>query len=206
MYLDHFNLHRFPFPNTADLDHFFEQGKRDIIIKALGYAILHEEGLTTVVGKIGVGKSTILRMLVKILPPTVETVVIDDPRLSPNEFLAAIARQLNLVTAKGKNSQDIRNILISYLTQRQLEQKRVVIIIDETQYISASVLEEIHMLSNLEKDEKRLLQWVLFGQPQMEEQLSGKAASPLKDRIINRIHLEPLSMEVNFRLSHSFLK
>jgi MSHA biogenesis protein MshM len=211
MYLDHFNLSRFPFPNAADIEHFFGQGNRNTVLKALQYAILNEEGLTTVIGRIGVGKTTLLRLLVKTVSPIVETVVIDDPRLSAIEFLETIAVQLHLAIPNGSNSRRIRDILIPYLRQKAREQRRVVIMIDESQYISDSVLEEVHLLSNLENNEKRLLQWVLFGQPQMEEQLSGIAAAPLKDRIINRISIAPLELDeiasyIRFRLDISGYK
>ncbi|MBF0193556.1 MAG: AAA family ATPase [Magnetococcales bacterium] len=193
MYLNHYKMHRFPFPNAADVEHFFEEGKRGVILKAIEYAVHNEEGLTTVVGEIGVGKSTMLRLLVKNISLTIDTVVVEDPRLSPLEFLKTIAQQLH-ISAKH-TLQDLRIAITTHLYNTHLSQKRVVIIIDETQYISAKVLEEIHMLSNLEYNEKRMLQWVLFGQPQMEKQLDGKAASPLKDRIINRLTLEPLTLD-----------
>ncbi|MBF0379464.1 MAG: AAA family ATPase [Magnetococcales bacterium] len=206
MYLDHFNMHRFPFPNAADIDHFFEHGKRKVTLKAIEYAMCHEEGLTTVVGEIGVGKSTILRLLVKTISTTLDTVVIDDPRMMPIDFLKAIAFQLNINVPQSNNIQDLRTILNNHLYQKHMEQQRVVVVIDEVQYISSEVLEEIHMLSNLENNEKRLVQWVLFGQPQMEENLMGKAASPLRDRIINRICVEQLSLKeidsyIKFRLN-----
>ncbi|MBF0446000.1 MAG: AAA family ATPase, partial [Magnetococcales bacterium] len=197
-------MNRFPFPNAADIENFFADGKRGVILKAIEYAVRNEEGLTTVVGKVGVGKSTMLRMLVKNIASSVDTVVIDDPRLSPQEFLKTIAQQLQIVS--NNNIQDLRNAITIYLYNSHLMQKRVVIIIDETQYISAKVLEEIHILSNLEYNEKRMLQWVLFGQPQMEKQLDGKASTPLKDRIINRLTMEPLTLNeienyINFRIS-----
>ena len=195
MYLEHFNISRFPFPNAMDPENFFEDSKRGVTLKALEYATLHEEGLTTVVGNIGVGKSTMLCLLVKTISPFVETVVVDDPRITPSELLEIVAEQLKVKIEPGQTIRKIRPQLVLRLEQLQLLQRRVVVVIDEAQYLSTEVLEEIHILSNLENNEKKMLQWVLFGQMQMENYFTGKAASPLRDRIINRICLAPLGLQ-----------
>jgi MSHA biogenesis protein MshM len=205
MYLEYFNLNRFPFPNAADTDHFFVNGKRNITLNALKYIIINEEGLTTVAGDVGVGKSTLLRKLVKVLPDNVNSVVIYDPRLSPIGLLTTITTQLKLNIHDSTNILAIRENLIACLKQKQQEGQRTVILLDETQYLTEDVFEEIHLLSNLEHNEKRMIQWVLFGQSDMESYFSGKSASPLQDRIVNRIYLNPLNFEeidsyIQFRL------
>lgn len=191
MYLDHFGLNEPPFRITPHTDFFFQGANRGATLEALIYAILHDEGIVKVSGEVGSGKTMLCRVLIERLPKTVEIVFLANPSLSRAEMLIAIADELKLEVAEERAPRLLRE-LQEQLIKAYAEGRRVVVLIDEAHAMPRETLEEIRLLSNLETDRHKLLQIVLFGQPELDEQLNTADMRQLKERITHNFHLEPL--------------
>jgi len=191
MYLDHFGLKEPPFRITPDTDFFFQGANRGATLEALLYAITHDEGIVKVSGEVGSGKTMLCRVLMERLPATVETIYLANPSLSRDEILFAIGDELKLQLEKGQTTR-IHRALQEHLIRLFGEGRRVVVLIDEAHAMPDETLEEIRLLSNLESNRHKLLQIVLFGQPELEEQLDTAGMRQLRERITQSFHLEPL--------------
>ncbi len=205
MYEDYFGLKRPPFKITPDTSLFYEGGKRGDILAALVYAVHRGEGIVKVVGEVGSGKTMICRMLQLKLPQSVEIVYIANPSISPEDILFVIAHELSLPVGKGASKHEVMHMLQDYLLQRHMENKQVVLFIEEAQGMPLETLEEIRLLSNLETDQNKLLQIILFGQPELDQNLAQQSIRQLRERITHNFNLLPLSAEeihlyLNFRM------
>ncbi|MES2771074.1 MAG: AAA family ATPase [Pseudomonadota bacterium] len=188
MYLDHFGLREIPFRITPHTDFFFTGAKRGATLEALIYAITHDEGIVKVGGEVGSGKTMLCRMLLENLPSQVETVYLANPSLSRDEILYAIANELKMPFAEQHT-----HLLLRMLQARLLELyaagRQVVILIDEAHAMPSETLEEVRLLSNLESNRHKLLQIVLFGQPELDTRLNEVGMRQLKERITHNFDL-----------------
>ena len=202
MYLEHFGLKEPPFRITPHTDFFFEGAGRGATLDALAYAILNEEGIVKVTGEVGSGKTMLCRVLIERLPEQVETIYLATPSLGRDEILHAIADDLKLSFREARVRVALRE-LQDRLIELYGEGRRVVIVIDEAHAMAEDTLEQIRLLSNLESSRHKLLQIVLFGQPELDELLSQPSMRPLKDRITHSFSIRPLGgAEVGKYLSH----
>lgn len=192
MYYPHFGLKEAPFKITPNTDFFFKGGNRGAILDALVYAITSGEGIVKVVGEVGSGKTMICRMLQKILPDTVESIYLAIPSVEPEHVLHAIAFELQLKIPKNADRLKVTQVLQNHLLKRHSEGKRVVIFVEEAQAMPIATLEEIRLLSNLETNQDKLLQIVLFGQPELDINLNELDIRQLRDRITHSFTLGPL--------------
>jgi type II secretory pathway predicted ATPase ExeA/septal ring-binding cell division protein DamX len=195
MYYAFFGLTQAPFKITPDTDIFFEGGNRGAILQALIYAISNGQGITKVTGEVGSGKTMLCRVLQTRLPSNVETVYLADPSVSPEEILHAIAFELQLPIAKDAGRLEVMHALNTYLLERHSQQRQVVVFVEESQGMSIATLEEIRLLSNLETQQHKLLQIVLFGQPELDEKLRQPQIRQLRERITHSFTLFPLDKE-----------
>jgi MSHA biogenesis protein MshM len=205
MYEDYFGLERPPFKITPDTSLFYDGGKRGDILAALVYAIHRGEGIIKVVGEVGSGKTMLCRMLQLRLPGTVEIVYIANPSVSAEDILFVIAHELSLQVTKQASKHEVMHLLQDYLLQRHMENKQVVLFIEEAQGMPLDTLEEIRLLSNLETDENKLLQIILFGQPELDQNLCEQSIRQLRERITHNFELEALTQDeihnyLNFRM------
>jgi type II secretory pathway predicted ATPase ExeA len=191
MYLDHFGLKEAPFRITPHTDFFFQGANRGATLGALLYAITHDEGIVKVSGEVGSGKTMLCRVMMERLPPAVETIYLGNPSLSRDEILFAIGDELKLDTQEKRTTRVLRG-LQEHLIRLFGEGRRVVVLIDEAHAMPKETLEEIRLLSNLESNRHKLLQIVLFGQPELDEHLSTPEMRQLKERITHSFLLEPL--------------
>jgi len=195
MYYEFFGLTHAPFKITPDTDVFFEGGNRGAILEALIYAITHGEGIIKVTGEVGSGKTMLCRVLQTRLPPNVETVYLANPSVSPEEILHAIAFEMQLRVAKDASRLEVMHALNDYLVERHTQQRQVVVFEEESQGMPISTLEEIRLLSNLETKQHKLLQIILFGQPELDENLRQQNIRQLRERITHSFSLMPLDDE-----------
>ncbi len=205
MYLEHFGLDRPPFKITPDTSMFFEGSKRGAALDALIYAITSGEGIIKVVGEVGSGKTMLCRMLELKLSDIVDIVYIAHPSLSPDNILHVIAHELHLDVRNDDSKLDVMQKLQDYLLQKHARNRQVVVFVEEAQSMPVETLEEIRFLSNLETDQHKLLQMVLFGQPELDEKLAQPQIRQLKERITHGFYLDPFPPEdtldyLNFRL------
>jgi MSHA biogenesis protein MshM len=158
-------------------------------------ASMHDEGIVSVVGEIGMGKTMLSRMLLerlRLLPS--DTVYLANPVFDRDEILEAIARDLMPAPGRGNRTQTLA-ILQSALLERYARGRRVVVVIDEAHSMPAATLEEIRLLSNLETSHHKLLKIVLFGQPELDELLNSPRLRQVKDRISHRFELQPFNAQ-----------
>jgi type II secretory pathway predicted ATPase ExeA len=193
MYYSHFGLDQAPFKITPNTEFFFNGGNRGAILEALIYTITHGEGIVKVTGEVGSGKTMLCNMLQTRLPPNIETVYLAHPSVLPEEILHAIAFELQLGIERGAPRIEVMHRLQDYLLARHAEGKRVVMFVEESQSMPLATLEEIRLLSNLETRNDKLLQIVLFGQPELDENLRRPSIRQLKERITHSFQLGPLN-------------
>jgi MSHA biogenesis protein MshM len=192
MYYDHFGLSQAPFKITPNTEFFFSGGNRGPILEALVYTITHGEGIVKVTGEVGSGKTMLCTMLQTRLPQHIETVYLAHPNVAPEEILHAIAFELQLGLSRGAPRLEVMHALQDYLLKRHAEGKRVVVFVEESQSMPLATLEEIRLLSNLETSNDKLLQMVLFGQPELDDNLRRPDIRQLRERIAHSFRLEPL--------------
>jgi len=205
MYLEHFGLDRPPFKITPDTSMFFEGSKRGAALDALIYAISSGEGIIKVVGEVGSGKTMLCRMLEVKLSGIVDVVYIANPSLSPDNILHVIAHELHLNVRNDESKLDVMQKLQEYLLTKHAKNRQVVVFVEEAQSMPVETLEEIRLLSNLETDQHKLLQMVLFGQPELDDKLAQPQIRQLKERITHGFYLDPFPPAdtldyLNFRL------
>ena len=192
MYYPHFGLKEPPFKITPNTDFFFSGGNRGAVLDALVYAITNGEGIIKVVGEVGSGKTMLCRMLQTILPEKIESIYLANPSVAPEDVLHAIAFELQLKVPKNADRLKVMQLLQAHLLNRHAEGRQVVIFVEEAQGMPLATLEEIRLLSNLETKQDKLLQIVLFGQPELDVNLSEAHIRQLRERITHSFHLEPL--------------
>lgn len=195
MYYDYFGLNQPPFRITPDTSLFFPGGNRGAVLEAMIYAITSGEGIVKVVGEVGSGKTMLCRMLSVELPENVEVVYLANPNLSPDNILHAIAFELKLDVAPDDDRLQVMNKLQDFLLERHAQNQQVVVFVEEAQSMPLATLEEIRLLSNLETRQNKLLQIVLFGQPELDQMIAKKEIRQLKERITYSFYLNPLKQE-----------
>jgi len=193
LYLEHFGLHEPPFRITPHADFFFDGADRGATLEGLQYAILHDEGIVKVSGEIGSGKTTLCRVLMERLPAEVETVFLANPSYSRSEILHAIAEELG--QPAERNPASALRDLQAKLIELYASGKRVVVMIDEAHAMPEDTLEQVRLLSNLETSRHKLLQIVLFGQPELDLALDKPTMRQLKDRITHSFRTRPLKVD-----------
>jgi len=205
MYYAHFGLTQPPFRITPNTDFFYGGGNRGPILEALIYAINQGEGIIKVTGEVGSGKTMLCNMLPSRLPLHVETIYLANPSVAPEEILHAIAFELQLNVSRDAGRLEVMQALQTYLLDRHAQGKQVVMFVEESQSIPLATLEEIRLLSNLETQDHKLLQIVLFGQPELDDNLRQPQIRQLRERITHSFRLGPLKTPeirdyLNFRL------
>src|SRR5687767_12679582 len=192
LYLDHFGLREAPFRITPHTDFFFEGADRGATLEALLYAILHDEGIVKVSGEVGSGKTMLCRVLMERAPAHVATIYLATPSLARDEILHAIADDLDLKLSRERTTVALRE-LQEHLIGLYAAGRRVVILIDEAHAMPEETLEQVRLLSNLESNRHKLLQIVLFGQPELDATLAKTGLRQLRDRITHAFRMRPLS-------------
>ncbi|MCK9201162.1 MAG: AAA family ATPase [Gallionella sp.] len=192
MYLDHFGLHEPPFRITPSTTFFFSGANRGEILDALVYSLSESEGIIKVSGEVGSGKTMLCRMLLERLPKYIDTIYLANPSLSRDEMLYAIADGLGL-NVEGERVGIIMHSIQARLEERAREGKRVVVLVDEAHAMPPDTLEELRLLYNLQVGNFKLLQLILFGQPELNNKLEQPNMRQLKDRIVHHFNMQPMS-------------
>ena len=192
LYLEHFGLKEPPFRITPHTDFFFDGADRGATLEALLYAIQHEEGIVKVSGEVGSGKTMLCRVLIERLPKNVETIYLANPSFTRDEILYAVAEELKIEFSRERVTIALR-ALQDRLIESYAGGRRTVILIDEAHAMPEETLEQVRLLSNLETHRHKLLQIVLFGQPELDAVLALASLRQLKDRITHSFRMRPLS-------------
>ncbi|HEY3858824.1 MAG TPA: AAA family ATPase [Gammaproteobacteria bacterium] len=208
MYASYFGLNDNPFAITPDPRFLFLSARHTEALAHLLYGVTESGGFIQLTGEVGTGKTTLVRTLLEKLPDNVDAALIINPRVSVLEFLRSICRELDIDWKQDQTSQDLIDTLNAHLFKAHEKGRRVVLIVDEAQGLSAEVLEQVRLLTNLETREQKLLQIILVGQPELRELLARNELRQLAQRITGRYHLTPLTAAetgayVNHRLTVS---
>jgi len=191
MYLNVYGLKESPFNITSDPSFFFESASHKEALATLLYGIKEKKGIILVSGEVGTGKTTLCRTLLKKLSKEIKTSLILNPYFSEVQLLQAIVEDFG-INIKKRNRLDIVKGLNSFLLDASLLGGGAVLIIDEAQNLSSRQLEQVRLLSNLETSDQKLLQIVLFGQPEIEKKLQKFSLRQIRQRIAVKYKLSPL--------------
>lgn len=204
MYGSHFGLKELPFTITPDTSFFFAHSSHQEALNTLLIAARSGEGFMKVIGEVGTGKTLLCRKFLSALDHhEFVTAYIPNPYLQPMTLLLAIADELDIKYPQHINQHQLLKLLNRYLIDSYAEGKRVLLCLDEAQAIPIETLECLRLLSNLETERRKLMQVVLFGQPELNARLDNPAIRQLKQRISFACRLSPLSLsEVEFYISH----
>ena len=197
MYLRFFGLNEKPFAITPDPRYLYLSERHAEALAHLLYGINESGGFIQLTGEVGTGKTTMVRTLLSRVPHHADVAVILNPRVTPVEFLLTICEELGLGIADA--DRDSVKQMVDALNRRLLaahaDGRRIIVIVDEAQNLSAEVLEQVRLLTNLETPTQKLLQIILIGQPELRELLDRTELRQLAQRITGRYHLQPLSRE-----------
>lgn len=195
MYKSFYNLRRNPFEITPDPSFLFPTNRHKEALAALYYGVRRHKGFVVLTGEVGTGKTLLVRWLLQLLKGTnIAYAYVFNSRLTSLEFLQFVAGDFGLVTS-GKSKSDLLLDFGRFLIARHQQQLTTVLVVDEAHHLSAEVLEEIRLLTNLETTQEKLLQILLIGQPELDEKLDLPELRQLKQRIALRARLEALDWE-----------
>lgn len=202
MYLDFYGLSEPPFDITPNPRFMFYSAKHREAYNHLLYGIRERKGFVQLTGEVGAGKTTLCRAMLEQLDDRFATALILNPVMSPDELMKAIGLEYGL-PVNGLDRLDALAVINQFLLQQLEVGKETVLIIDEAQDLTDELLEQVRLLSNLETDNRKLLQIVLMGQPELRDRLNNPRLRQLRQRITVRYHLLPLSpQEVRDYVSH----
>jgi general secretion pathway protein A len=196
MYKAFYSLKRNPFEITPDPSFLFPTGRHNEALSALYYGVRRHKGFVVLTGEVGTGKTLLLRCLLQSLKQSsdVSYAYVFNGVLSPLEFLQYIASDLS-VPAPSNNKAELLLQIARFLITRGEKKLTTVLVVDEAHHLSAEILEEIRLLTNLETADGKLLQILLVGQPELDDKLDSPGLRQLKQRIALRSHLSALDSD-----------
>jgi len=194
MYTAHFGLNAAPFSITPDPHYLYPSDRHREALAHLLYGVNEGPGFVLLTGEVGTGKTTLCRSLIEQLPETVDVALLLNPRVSPMELLVTLFDELKIsYDPQHYTPKDFIDKLSCYLLTAHAVGRRTVLILDEAQNLTADVLEQVRLLTNLETSNQKLLQIILVGQPELNKLLKHNNLRQLAQRITARYHLLPLS-------------
>lgn len=203
MYQSHFGLQDAPFGITPDTSFFFSFGSHLEALNTLLVAARSGEGFIKITGEVGTGKTLLCRKFLSLLDDEFVTAFIPNPLLEPRSLLLALAEDLGLKPKKTHDQHEVLKAINLHLLELAKADKRVLLCIDEAQALPIETLEAIRLLSNLETEKRKLLQIVLFGQPELDRRPARNEIRQLAQRISFHYRLRPLSLEeTRFYINH----
>jgi len=192
MYLQQFHLNEPPFTLTPDTGFFFNHGAHRDALSVLLVAINAGEGFIKVCGEVGTGKTLLCRTLINMLGDNIVTAYIPNPFLTPTALRMALAEELGIRFARNIGQHRLLGLITDRLLELSAAGKQLVLLLDEAQAIPDDSLEALRLLTNLETEKRKLIQVILFGQPELDSRLSQHRFRQLRQRIVFSYALQPL--------------
>jgi MSHA biogenesis protein MshM len=183
MYLKHFGMQELPFAITPDTSYFYNYGSYQEALNVLLVALRSGEGFIKISGDVGPGKTVLCRKILNTLDDDFVTAYLPNPRLTPAGLPIALADELNIKYARNMGQHRILKLINDRLIELNAEGKKVVLFLDEAQALPDDSMEALRLLTNLETEKSKLLQVVLFGQPELDERLAQNKLRQLRQRI-----------------------
>ena len=193
MYSDYFNLRELPFSIAPNPKYLYMSAQHQEALAHLLFGLQQDGGFVVLTGEVGTGKTTICKRLFEQLPNEVEIAFILNPCLNEIDLIETICQEFKIKIAKDIKLKDLLDKLNNYLLACHSKNKKPILLIDEAQNLSTALLEQLRLLTNLETNEKKLLQIILLGQPELAEKMSRKALRQFNQRITARYHLAELN-------------
>ena len=193
MYLKHFKLHDFPFSLAPNTGFYCDLSVHQQVLNVLLVSLRSSEGFIKVTGEVGSGKTLMCRKLLTALGDEFVTAYIPNPNLSPLGLHRAIAYELGAQFQQDADEYQLLESISQRLLHLHAQGSKVVLIIDEAQVLSDQCLEAMRLLTNLETESNKLLQVVLFGQPELNSRLRANHLRQLRQRIIFACELQPIA-------------
>lgn len=206
MYLSHFGLRELPFGITPDTSFAFACRAHQEALNTLLVAVKNGEGFIKITGEVGTGKTLLCRRFLAMLERgSFASAYIPNPYLEPRALLLALADELGVAAERDADQHQLLKALNKALLDLARQGKRVVLCLDEAQAMPLETLEALRLLTNLETEKRKLLQVVLFGQPELDGKLAQESVRQLRQRITFQYRLgalarKELSYYVAFRL------
>lgn len=205
MYRLHFGLRELPFSLTPDTAFFFAHNGAQTALNTLLVALRSGEGFVKIVAEVGCGKTLLCRRLLAALAAECETAYVPNPALDARTMLLAVCDELAIDIEPSESAHRVGKELRRCLLGHARAGRRVVLIIDEAQCIPDETVEVLRLMSNIETEKRKLLQIVLFGQPELDDKLAQPHLRQLLQRITFSDRIEPMRIEevgayVAFRL------
>jgi MSHA biogenesis protein MshM len=195
MYLEYFKLKELPFTITPNIGFFCHLKGHQEALNTVLFSLRSGEGFIKIIGEVGAGKTLLCRKLLDSLDSDYVTAYIPNPDLNPTELRKAFARELNIDSSALQDQHELLTFINDRLLALHAEGKRIVLLIDEAQAIPPESLETLRLLTNLETQTTKLLQVVLFGQPELDERLNQANFRQLKQRITFSYYLPLMTRE-----------
>jgi len=204
MYLSYFNLVEAPFSIAPNPRYLYLSQRHQEALAHLLYGVNGDGGFVLLTGEVGAGKTTVCRCLLEQIPESCDVAYVFNPKLSVAELLSTICLEFGIAYPPGNTSIKVFvDCINAYLLDAHARGRHTVLIIDEAQNLSADVLEMMRLLTNLETNQRKLLQIILLGQPELAAMLDRPELRQLAQRIVARYHLGPLSrLEVAAYVQH----
>lgn len=203
MYTAHFGLQETPFGITPDTSYFFNSPRSQEALNTLLVAARNGEGFIKITGEVGTGKTLLCRKFMATLEDEFVTAYIPNPYLEPRTLMLALADELEIRLDKDVDQHQLLKAITMRLVELAQQDKRVLLCLDEAQAIPIESLEALRLLTNLETEKRKLLQIVLFGQPELNDNLQLNSIRQLAQRITFSYHLGPLTRDdLEFYLAH----
>jgi len=194
MYQSYFGLTEAPFSIAPDPRYLYMSQRHQEALAHLLYGVHGRGGFVLLTGEVGAGKTTICRCLLEQIPESCDVAYIFNPKLTVGELLSTICVEFGIAYPSGNASVKVFvDCINTYLLDAHARGRHTVLIIDEAQNLSAEVLEQMRLLTNLETNERKLLQIILIGQPELALMLERPELRQLSQRVVARYHLGPLS-------------
>ncbi len=195
MYREFFQLETLPFSLTPNPSFFCQLKGHQEALQTLQFCIHSNEGFIKIVGEVGSGKTLLCRKLLESLDEKFITAYIPNPDLTPLELRKAFVRELGLDPARWQDQHELLTAIYQHLISLYAAGKKVVLLIDEAQALSDESLETVRLLTNLETGNSKLMQVVLFGQPELDDRLNQPHLRQLKQRITFSYRLPLMNRE-----------
>jgi len=203
MYSKHFGLREAPFSITPDTSYFFTSPHSQEALNTLLVAAKSGEGFIKITGEVGTGKTLLCRKFIATVGPDFVTAYIPNPYLEPRTLMLALADELEVPLERDVDQHQLLKSITHRLMDLAREGKQVLLLLDEAQAIPTESLEALRLLTNLETEKRKLLQIVLFGQPELNQHLQANSIRQLAQRITFHYHLGPLSRDdIEYYLAH----
>jgi general secretion pathway protein A len=195
VYTEFFALNEKPFSITPDPRYLYLSRLHADALAHLIYGISESGGFIQLTGEVGTGKTTLIRSLLEQLPEKTDIALILNPQLSAKEFLQTICGELGSSVSGETSVKSLLDTLNFHLLNAHAKGRRIVLIVDEAQNLSPELLEQVRLLTNLETAQRKLLQIILIGQPELRDILACPEMRQVAQRVTGRYHLQPLSRE-----------